>query len=124
LEDAPKKKTVPPKWDVTEKDLRELRFLLANRFPTDWPVRWKRCAIPDGTWGDTELKIPRGKDKRPYILIRINKDMPLAMQWIIMLHEYAHARQQRGPRVEASRLEDHDGEWGVNEAQLWSEFGG
>jgi hypothetical protein len=114
--------TKPPKWQVTEKDLKELRFLLLHRFPTDWPVKFRRVAMADGCWGDTELKVP--KKGRPYILIRINKDIPLAMQWVITLHEYAHARQQRGPRVEASRLEDHDGEWGVHLAQLWAEFGG
>ena len=114
----------PPAWEVTPKDLRNLRQLLRLRFPTDFPVRFRTAVIADGTWGDTELKVPRKEGARPYILIRVNREMPLAMQWVITIHEYAHARQQRGPVVEAHRLADHDGEWGVNEADLWNEFGG
>ena len=119
-----KKSDAPPAWDVTEKDLRLLQQMLRLRFPTDLSVRFRSHKFPAGDWGDCGVVQPRKEGAQSYILIRVNRDMPNAMKWLITIHEYAHARQQRGDTVEAHRLADHDGEWGVNEADLWNEFGG
>ena len=112
-----------PGWTFSEKDLRRLKAHLKLNFPVDLDVRFRRVLIPEGQMGDCSLVVPKsGKDA--YFLIRIDKRLPLVAQWLVTIHEYAHAMQWRPPIQESQRLADHDGEWGLCEARLWEELGG
>ena len=111
-----------PPWAVTEQDLTRLKQALKINLPTDWPVRYRRCILHDGTLGDCELKIPRDTEKRPYFVIRIDKRLPLVAQWLVIAHEYAHALQQRGPAGESIRIDDHDAEVALAYARVWQEI--
>lgn len=110
-----------PPWWVTEKDLRALKARLKLNLPTEYPVRYKRVELKGGEMGDCDLVV--GK-KETYFSIRIDKRLPLVAQWLVIVHEYAHALQWRGPVAESIRLDDHDGEWALAEARAWTEVGG
>ena len=118
---SPAALVTPPPWEVTEKDLRVLKQRLKLNLPTEYPVRYKRVLIPTGEFGDCDLV--SGK-RGPYFSIRIDKRLPLVAQWLIITHEYAHALQWRGEVAESIRLDDHDAEWSLAEARVWTEAGG
>ena len=111
----------PPPWEVTEADLRSLKNRLKLNLPTEYPVKYRRVEIKTGEFGDCDLVA--GKNG-PYFSIRIDKRLPLVAQWLIITHEYAHALQWRGPVAESMRLDDHDAEWSLAEARVWTEVGG
>jgi hypothetical protein len=113
-----------PEWAITEKDLRSLKHHLRYTLATDLEVRFRRCIIKDGAFANTDLVVPKKKGELAYFLIRVDKRLPLCAQWLVIIHEYAHALQWRPPAQESQRLDDHDGEWGIAEARCWNEVGG
>jgi hypothetical protein len=110
-----------PPWETTEKDLRLLKQRLKINLPTDWPVRYRRCTLRDGSLGDCELIVSAGS-KLPYFTIRVDKRLPRIAQWLVIAHEYAHCLQQRGPAGESTRLDDHDGEFALAYTRVWQEI--
>lgn len=112
-----------PASHFTEKSITRLKEHMKFIFPTDLEVRFRRVVIKEGQMGDCSLVVPK-TGKPAYFLIRIDKRLPLSTQWVVLIHEYAHALQWRPPIQEAGRLADHDAEWGIAEGRIWDEVGG
>lgn len=91
--------------------------------PTDHPVKFVRKEIPDGAMGYCRLVAPRKEDAAPYYVIELDSRLPPSTEWMVTIHEYAHALQWRGELQESQRLEDHDPEWGLAEARVFNEVG-
>jgi len=113
-----------PPWEITEKDLRKLKHHLKFVLHTDLEVRFRRVEITDGSFGDCSLIVPKKDGQDAYFLIRVDRRLPRAAQWLVLIHEYAHALQWRPPIQETQRLSDHDGEWGLAMSKCWTEVGG
>ena len=122
--DAYRQCAATPLWAITDARLRLLRQSLRHHSPTEFPVKFRRCFIPEGHWGDCDLMRPKNPESEPYFLIRISKGISRECEWFVTLHEYAHALQWRGPVQETTRLADHDGEWGLAESRVWDAEGG
>ena len=108
---------------MTSDDLRKLRQTLRLNLPTDRPVKFVRKEITDGAMGYCRLVVPKKEGAEPYLVIEIDKRLPPVAEWLVTIHEYAHALQWRGEVQESQRLEDHDPEWGLAEARVFNEVG-
>ena len=87
-------------------------------------MKFVRREIPSGEFGSCRLVVPRKAGASPYFIIEMDSRLPPVAEWLVTLHEYAHALQWRGEAQESTRLDDHDGEWGLAEARVWTEVGG
>ena len=85
-----------------------------ERFEPLHPVIVRRVDMK-GEWGDAGISVRKGK---PHFLVRIEKSLSIEAQVLILIHELAHCLQWRSN--EESRESDHDAEWGIAYARLWS----
>lgn len=89
-----------------------------ERFEPLYPVIVRRVDLGDETeWGDTGVVKRKGE---PHLLIRINSKLSTDAQLLVCWHELGHVLQWRAN--EEARQSDHDAEWGVALARLWSEL--
>ena len=85
-----------------------------ERFDPLYPVILRRASIGDA-WGDTAVVLRKGE---PHLLIRVEKGLSPEAQFFVAMHELAHCLQWRAN--EQSREDDHDPEFGLAYAKLWS----
>ena len=95
-------------------DLSKVMANFRARFTTLYPVIMRREAL-GGDWGDTSVCKRNGK---MVLLIRVEKTLSDEAQLFVLLHELGHAIQWR--LNEDSREDDHDAEFGVAYARVWS----
>jgi len=89
-----------------------------ERFVPLHPVIVRRVDMEDAAdWGDTGLVKRKGE---PHLMIRINRKLSVDAQILVLIHELGHVLQWRAN--EEKRQSDHDAEWGVALARLWSEL--
>lgn len=119
---------------MNARQARDFYDRLQTVFPTPFPVRLSFVdmgpAHREGDtrhcdWGETVL----GKEKddtgkwRVVIRIKINRDLfqqPTAL-YLVLIHEYAHAMSWAPtPAMSDAEQYDHQPEWGICEARLWS----
>ena len=97
-------------------EMNRLMRSFRERFTPLFPVIVRRMKL-DGEWGDTGISVRKGK---PHLLVRIEKSLSPEAQMLVLVHELAHCIQWR-PNEEY-RESDHDAEWGVAYARLWSQL--
>lgn len=85
--------------------LRQLR----KELPLRLPVRVRRTRLPLGKLGDCGLY----EQPEPHFRIRVNSDIGKEAQYIILVHEWAHARAW------FAEDEDHDFHFGGEYARAW-----
>jgi len=95
-------------------DLRKLLVSFRERFDPLYPVILRRASIGDA-WGDTAVVLRKGE---PHLLIRVEKGLSPEAQFFVVMHELGHCLQWRAN--EGSREDDHDAEFGLAYAKLWS----
>ena len=90
--------------------------ILQDRFPTLHPVKIVKTKELNRNeeWGETTVRKIKGKD---YLVIRIASWLPHPADFLVLLHEYAHAMQWRPEHQEDDEV--HSPEWGICEAKLW-----
>lgn len=94
-----------------------------ERFETLYPVVIRRVSISpqdlkdSHDWGDTSLATKKGDQ---YLLVRIEKRLSPEATILVAAHELAHCIQWRAN--EDTRKNDHDPEWGIAIARIWSEL--
>lgn len=98
---------------------RGMLKVLQRRFPTLYPVRLTFTKALDECWGMTTTSTYRGD---PVLSIRIRSDLTWPADFLVFIHEYAHAMEWRPDHQE--NWEHHSPEWGVAEARLWKWFAG
>lgn len=86
------------------------------RFETLHPVRFERFNLKDHM-GETAHITRKGKS---YLLVRVNKSLSLDAQLLVLIHELAHCLQWRTDAQEVSRDCEHDPEWGLAIARIWT----
>jgi phage gp46-like protein len=86
------------------------------RFETLHPVKFQRTSL-GGHWGDTGVVSRGGK---LYLLVRIEKRLSVEAQLLVLAHELAHCLQWRVDGQEVERECDHDAEWGIAFARIWT----
>jgi len=89
---------------------RELRVLV----PPVWPVRVRRCKMPEGVHGDCALVVK--KPSEPHYVIRVAKDLDEQAQVYVLMHEWAHALSWGS---ESHRIRNHGPEWGIAMSRIW-----
>ena len=86
------------------------------RFETIHPVRLHRTSL-GGHWGDTGIVTRKGEK---FLLVRIEKTLSVEAQLLTLIHELAHSLQWRVDGQEVERECDHDPEWGIAFARIWT----
>ena len=86
------------------------------RFETIYPVRLQRTSL-GGHWGDTGIITRKGQT---LLLVRIEKGLSSEAQLLTLAHELAHCLQWRVDGQEVERECDHDAEWGIAFARIWT----
>lgn len=99
---------------MDDRKARALIRRLQRDLPTLYPVRFERVAMKD--WGDCGV-ITRGG--RRYLSIRLADWLPWPADYLVLLHEYSHARAWKPDRLEVREKEDHGAEWGIRLAEVW-----
>ena len=113
---------VPRSRPLKRSEVKKLLSLLQERYPTLHPVRIERPKIIDGSdksFGETEVRKFSGKTM---LVIRVAAWLPYPADWMVLIHEYAHAMNWRPAHQEND--EHHGPEWGLAEAKLWKIVGG
>ena len=87
--------------------------------PAAYPVKLRRAKLP-GWFGDTNLYTRASGSK--FFKIRLASGMDEEVSILILLHEWAHAKVWRTGKQESARETDHDAEWGVAHAHIWSDL--
>lgn len=95
-------------------EINKLMRSFRERFDPLYPVIVRRVDLADD-WGDTGLVRRQGE---PHLLIRINRKLSTDAQLLVCVHELGHVLQWRSN--EEARQSDHDAEFGVAYARLWS----
>lgn len=92
------------------------RFLrdLQRVFPCLYPVLYRRVPMKD--WGNCTVE---RRGRRRYIVISIADWIEYPGDYMVLIHEYAHARAWLPDKLEQHIREDHDEVWGVKHAELW-----
>jgi hypothetical protein len=113
--------TTPP---FTAKEGRAVVKSLQGTYPTIYPVVLRFTSegwdsILD--WGETRLAKRKGKK---VFLISINSTLCHAGQFMVLVHEYAHALAWPATDKQADAEKfHHSPEWGIAEARLWALVG-
>lgn len=113
---------------MSPRDFRKLLALLQHTFPTLHPtvLRFVRDDDPaiEGAWGVTTLGTRKGDEgkREDIIIIRVAKSLPWPANFLVFLHEYAHAMTWRPEHQENE--EHHSPEWGIAEHRLWAWLAG
>ena len=99
---------------MTSAELNRLMAKFRSRFSPMHPVQVRRESL-GGHCGDTSIVTRKGES---YFLVRIEKKLGTEAQVFCLWHELGHVLQWR--INEEERENDHDAEWGICLAAIWS----
>jgi Zn-dependent peptidase ImmA (M78 family) len=93
----------------------EFTNMLKKKFPSDKPIRVKRCLMPFDKGLKPRYRINGDcfKGENEYI-IRINKEDSLNIQKDTLIHEWAHALS-----FPKEGEDDHSDKWGISYATVY-----
>lgn len=114
----------PDERGMTPRDLRALVTVLQATFPTLYPTRLRLVGSNDKNlgpdcWGVTYIGKVKGE---PCIVIKLLKTLAWPANFLVLLHEYAHAMTWKPDHQETD--DHHSPEWGIAEHRLWTWLNG
>ena len=104
---------------ASAREINQMMRSFRERFSPVYPVIVRRVKMEEGEFGSAGVSIRKGV---PHLLVRINKSLSVVAQMLVLVHELAHCIQWRSN--EEYRESDHDAEWGIAYARIWSELFG
>jgi hypothetical protein len=88
--------------------LVKLRVML----PPIWPVKVRRVKMED--WGDCSFV--KHSKQGPHFIIRISNELSDSAQFMVLLHEWAHALSWGS---DTHHIRNHGPEWGISMSRVW-----
>lgn len=102
---------------LTDREARSRLRKLQASLPCIYPVRFERAALK-GCWGECDMVTRKG---RRTLMIRVDETLSWPADFLVLVHEYAHARNWKPDKLEyhESAEADHGPEWGLKFAEVW-----